>query len=66
MEKLYKSGRKIDIYKVERLFNETENNPREGTGFPEQLKNGILERFGVGESIKKIDLFMRFLKMKLL
>ncbi len=43
LEKLYKSGRKIDINKVDVFFKEIENNPREGTGNPEQLKRHIGE-----------------------
>jgi toxin YoeB len=38
LKKLYKSGRKLDISKVELFFVEIEINPREGTGRPEKLK----------------------------
>lgn len=56
LEKLYKSGKKIDINKVERFFNEIENNPREGTGFPEQLKRHIGEVWS--RRINKKDRFV--------
>lgn len=38
LKKLYRSGRKSDISKVELFFTEIETNPREGTGRPEKLK----------------------------
>ena len=38
LKKLYKSGRKSDIQKINTFFKEIETNPREGTGNPEQLK----------------------------
>jgi len=37
--KLYKSGRKTDIEKVEIIFLELETTPRLGVGNPEQLKH---------------------------
>jgi len=36
--KLYKSGRKADIEKVEIIFLELETTPRLGVGNPEQLE----------------------------
>lgn len=36
--KIYKSGKKSDILKVETFLKEIEINPREGSGKPEQLK----------------------------
>lgn len=39
LKKLYKFGRKADISKVQKIFAELEENPREGTGNPEQLKH---------------------------
>ncbi len=38
LEKLYKSGKKSDIRKVENIFVELESSPRKGVGKPEQLK----------------------------
>lgn len=35
---LKRSGKKVDIEKVTNFFNEISQNPREGTGKPEQLK----------------------------
>ncbi|MGC4128642.1 MAG: Txe/YoeB family addiction module toxin [Bergeyella sp.] len=38
LKRLKKSGRKSDINKVDAVFKELSENPREGTGKPEQLK----------------------------
>lgn len=38
LAKILKSGNKSDIRKVEIFFKEIEENPRIGTGIPEQLK----------------------------
>lgn len=38
LEKLYKSGNKTDISRVEKIFQELEEHPRTGTGKPETLK----------------------------
>lgn len=38
LQEIKKSGRKSDMKKIETLFQELENNPRTGTGSPEQLK----------------------------
>lgn len=41
LKRLYKSGRKIDIKKVERIFKELEEHPEIGVGQPESLKHGL-------------------------
>ena len=38
-KKIYKSGKKIDIQKIETFLVELAENPRIGTGNPEQLKH---------------------------
>ena len=39
LKKLYKSGRTLDIGKVEFFFKEIKEHPKIGLGFPEQLKH---------------------------
>ena len=39
LEQIYKSGRASDIKKIELLFLELSEEPRNGTGKPERLKN---------------------------
>ena len=39
LEKIYKSGNKADISKVEQIFQELEETPETGIGKPERLKN---------------------------
>lgn len=41
LKKLYQSGKKSDILKVERIFKELETNPFLGEGNPEQLKHDL-------------------------
>jgi len=41
LEKIYKSGNKGDISKVEKIFQELEEHPQTGTGKPEVLKNEL-------------------------
>ncbi|SFI13415.1 Txe/YoeB family addiction module toxin [Halpernia frigidisoli] len=38
LQKIKKSGRKLDILKIEKIFIELKNLPREGLGSPEHLK----------------------------
>ena len=38
LEKIYKSGNKQDISRIEKIFQELEIHPREGSGQPEKLK----------------------------
>jgi len=42
LAELYKSGRKLDIKKVETFFKELEEHPEKGTGNPERLKYQLL------------------------
>lgn len=46
LKKIYKSGNKVTIKKVEKIFKELSLNPRQGSGNPEQLKftNNIWSR----------------------
>ncbi|MBD8083410.1 Txe/YoeB family addiction module toxin [Chryseobacterium caseinilyticum] len=39
ISKIKKSGNKSDLKKVESFLEEIQNDPRAGTGHPEQLKN---------------------------
>ena len=39
--KIYKSGDKASIKKLEKIIEELSNNPRTGTGNPEQLKHNL-------------------------
>lgn len=39
LEKIYKSGNKADISKVEQIFEELGETPETGTGKPEKLRN---------------------------
>lgn len=41
LEKIYKSGNREDISKVERIFQELEEHPQTGTGKPELLRNEL-------------------------
>jgi len=41
LEKIYKSGNKGDISKVEKIFQELEEHPKTGTGKPEALINEL-------------------------
>ena len=39
--KIYKSGDKVFIKKLEKIIEELSNNPKTGTGNPEQLKHNL-------------------------
>lgn len=39
LKKIYKSGNKADIAKIEKIFQELELTPESGLGSPERLKN---------------------------
>ena len=41
LKKLYKSGKKTDISKVERIFKELSETPKTGIGEPKQLGNDL-------------------------
>ena len=56
LKKLYKSGRFVDINKVEIFFKEIQNTPREGSGAPEQLKHQMGEVWS--RKINKKDRFV--------
>ena len=39
LKKIKKSGKKIDLKKIETLLSELEEHPKTGTGSPEQMKH---------------------------
>lgn len=41
LEKLYKSGNKADISRIEKIFRELEEHPQTGIGKPEALKHDL-------------------------
>ena len=41
LQKIKVSGRKADLIKLERIFDELSENPYEGTGEPEKLKHNL-------------------------
>jgi len=41
LKQLYKSGNNASIIRIEKIFQELENNPTSGTGNPEQLKHQL-------------------------
>ncbi|MGF7025780.1 toxin YoeB [Sphingobacterium sp. HSC-15S19] len=65
LQMIKKSGRKSDRTRIDLFLLEMEESPRMGSGSPEQL-NILTVKFGVGRSIRKIALFMKFLKKRLL
>lgn len=42
LEKIYRSGNKTDISKIEKIFRELEEHPKTGTGKPEVLKHELV------------------------
>jgi toxin YoeB len=53
LKKIYKSGNKSDILKVEKIFQELEETPEYGTGSPEKLKNNYSGLCGTARAVKK-------------
>ena len=52
--RIYKSGSRSDINKLNKILVDLSTHPKIGTGNPEQLKHNF-QVIGAVESIKKID-----------